>query len=70
VVDRDGQKANSAHRQNDSGSFAGTVRRRWKARTVENALAGCWSRRIDQEHRLVYQVFDTKIRILACRYHY
>jgi len=33
-------------------------------------LQGCWSRHIDQEHRLVYEVFDDKIRILACRYHY
>lgn len=33
-------------------------------------LSGAWSRRIDQEHRLVYQVFDDKIKILACRYHY
>jgi len=33
-------------------------------------LAGCWSRRIDAEHRLVYEVFEDKIRILACRYHY
>lgn len=32
--------------------------------------AGCWSRRINQEHRLVYEVFDKEIRILACRYHY
>jgi len=33
-------------------------------------LAGCWSRRIDQEHRLIYLVKEDKIRILACRYHY
>jgi toxin YoeB len=33
-------------------------------------LQGCWSRRIDQEHRLVYEVFEDKIRILSCRYHY
>ena len=33
-------------------------------------LAGCWSRRIDQEHRLVYEVTEKKIRILACRFHY
>lgn len=33
-------------------------------------LAGCWSRRIDQEHRLVYEVTEGKIRILACRFHY
>jgi toxin YoeB len=33
-------------------------------------LAGCWSRRIDQEHRLVYKVEKSEITILACRYHY
>jgi toxin YoeB len=33
-------------------------------------LAGYWSRRIDLEHRLVYQVIDEDIRILSCRYHY
>ncbi|MBM2816682.1 MAG: addiction module toxin, Txe/YoeB family [Ignavibacteria bacterium] len=31
---------------------------------------GCWSKRIDEEHRLIYEVFDDKIVILACRYHY
>ncbi len=33
-------------------------------------LAGYWSRRIDQEHRLVYQVTETELLIYACRYHY
>jgi toxin YoeB len=33
-------------------------------------LAGCWSRRIDREHRLVYQVEDAEIVVIACRYHY
>lgn len=33
-------------------------------------LAGCWSRRIDREHRLVYQVEENEIVVLACRYHY
>jgi toxin YoeB len=33
-------------------------------------LAGCWSRRIDREHRLVYQVEETEIVCIACRYHY
>ena len=33
-------------------------------------FAGCWSKRIDEEHRLVYRVFDDKITVLACRYHY
>lgn len=41
-----------------------------KPEPLKYELAGCWSKRIDQEHRLVYQVFDDKIRILACRYHY
>lgn len=31
---------------------------------------GYWSRRISQEHRLVYKVTDTEIAIAACRYHY
>lgn len=33
-------------------------------------LAGFWSRRIDLEHRLVYQVDNFDILIYACRYHY
>ncbi|HSB08758.1 MAG TPA: Txe/YoeB family addiction module toxin [Blastocatellia bacterium] len=41
-----------------------------KPEPLKRDLAGCWSRRIDGEHRLVYQVSETKIRILACRYHY
>jgi toxin YoeB len=46
--------------------FAGTGR----PEPLKHELKGCWSRRIDQEHRLVYQVQQDKIRILACRYHY
>jgi len=41
-----------------------------KAEPLKHELAGCWSKRIDQEHRVVYQVQEDKIRILACRYHY
>ncbi len=37
---------------------------------LKHELSGCWSRRINREHRLVYQVFDEKIRILACKHHY
>lgn len=33
-------------------------------------LAGYWSRRIDREHRLIYQVVDNEILIYACRFHY
>ncbi|HEY3136044.1 MAG TPA: Txe/YoeB family addiction module toxin [Blastocatellia bacterium] len=41
-----------------------------KPEPLRHDLAGCWSRRIDKTHRLVYQVMENKIRILACRYHY
>jgi toxin YoeB len=40
-----------------------------KPEPLKHELSGCWSRRINQEHRLVYQVQPGKIRILACRYH-
>ncbi len=33
-------------------------------------LSGFWSRRIDREHRLVYQVFDDELLIYSCKYHY
>jgi toxin YoeB len=41
-----------------------------KPEPLKRDLAGCWSRRINQEHRLIDQVFPEKIRILACRFHY
>ena len=37
---------------------------------LKHDFTGCWSRRINQEHRLVYEFQQDKIRILACRYHY
>jgi len=46
--------------------FSGTG----KPEMLKHELSCCWSRRIDEEHRLVYEVSETKIRILACRYHY
>lgn len=33
-------------------------------------LRGCWSRRITQEHRLVYRVAGDRIDFLQARYHY
>ena len=33
-------------------------------------LEGCWSRRITQEHRLVYLVRDGRVDFLQARYHY
>ena len=33
-------------------------------------LSGLWSRRINQEHRLVYKIEDKHMIIVQCRYHY
>lgn len=33
-------------------------------------LVGKWSRRINDEHRLVYEIKDSEIIIFQCRYHY
>lgn len=33
-------------------------------------LSGHWSRRITDEHRLVYRVQDDTLIIIACRFHY
>ncbi len=33
-------------------------------------LSGCWSRRITQEHRLIYTVGEETVTVIACRYHY
>lgn len=33
-------------------------------------LSGLWSRRIDEKNRLVYEVTDTGITVISCRYHY
>ena len=41
-----------------------------KPESLKHELKGCWSRRIDDEHRIIYQITEEKIRILACRFHY
>ena len=41
-----------------------------KPEPLKSNLAGCWSRRINHEHRLVYSVTATDLTIIACRYHY
>jgi toxin YoeB len=38
--------------------------------SLRHELFGCWSRRINQEHRLVYKVKEDNNRILSCSYHY
>jgi toxin YoeB len=41
-----------------------------KPEPLRHSLAGYWSRRITDEHRLVYKVTDETIIIASCRYHY
>ena len=41
-----------------------------KPEPLKFELSGSWSRRIDQEHRLVYKVEKEELFILSCRYHY
>ncbi len=41
-----------------------------KPEPLRHTLQGFWSRRITDEHRLVYQLVEDEVRIAACRYHY
>jgi toxin YoeB len=41
-----------------------------KPEPLKYDLTGLWSRRIDREHRLVYQENENEIVIYSCRYHY
>ncbi len=41
-----------------------------KPEVLKQKLAGFWSRRIDDSHRLVYAVSDTHVTVISCRYHY
>ena len=41
-----------------------------KSEPLKFNYAGFWSRRIDEEHRLIYRVVNDEIQIAKCRYHY
>ena len=41
-----------------------------KPEPLKHDLSGSWSRQIDQENRIVYDVADNQIIIIQCRYHY
>jgi len=41
-----------------------------KPEPLKGELSGAWSRRIDQEHRLVYRATKSGLEIVQCRYHY
>ena len=41
-----------------------------KPEPLKNALSGYWSRRINEEHRIVYKIVDGSMLIAQLRYHY
>lgn len=41
-----------------------------KPEQLKYKLTGCWSRRINREHRLIYRIVNGDLQLLACRYHY
>jgi len=41
-----------------------------KPEPLKYKYSGYWSRRINQEHRIIYQVREDEILIVKCRFHY
>jgi len=41
-----------------------------KPEPLKHQLQGYWSRRVTDEHRLVYEIFEENIIVISCRYHY
>jgi len=41
-----------------------------KPEPLKYEFTGCWSRRITEEHRVVYEVNEYSIVIISCRFHY
>ncbi len=41
-----------------------------KPEPLKRELSGYWSRRLTDEHRLVYKVTDEQLIIVSCKYHY
>ncbi len=67
--DTDGKmlkRINGLIRETTRTAFAGTG----KPEGLKHALAGYWSRRINDEHRMVYKVEGNSLLIAQLRYHY
>ncbi len=60
------KKINDLIKEIQRNSFHGTG----KPEPLKFDLKGFWSRRIDGEHRIVYQVIEKDLLIYSCRYHY
>ena len=41
-----------------------------KPEPLKHALSGYWSRRINDEHRIVYKIYQDSLLIAQLRYHY
>jgi len=41
-----------------------------KPEALKYELQGYWSRRIDDEHRLIYKIENDRLIIVSCKYHY
>lgn len=60
------QRINSLVKEITRDPFSGTG----KPEPLKHALSGYWSRRINDEHRIVYKVADGDLLIAQLRYHY
>jgi len=60
------KKINTLIKEIERNPFTGTG----KPEALKYNLLGCWSRRINMEHRIVYKVDNDALVILQCRFHY
>ena len=60
------KRVNQLIRETLRSSFEGIC----KPEPLKGNLSGYWSRRISEEHRLVYTVKGDDLVVIACRYHY
>jgi toxin YoeB len=60
------QRINSLVKEITRDPFSGTG----KPEPLKHALSGYWSRRINDEHRIVYKVIGDDLLIAQLRYHY
>jgi len=41
-----------------------------KPEQLKHQLSGLWSRRINNEHRIIYKILDDRIEVFSLRFHY
>ena len=69
VLAKDRQENRAADQRRDKRSVQDAVRGHRQAEPLRHALAGYWSRRINDEHRFVYKPADDALLIAQLRYH-